>query len=512
MANDINIVTNEEAEQFCTSNDFNTSDPVFEELDSSITAAEVQKCMNSLKQGKACGTDNLLNKYFLEAGDIVLSHITDLFNAIQDSGCFPDNWTEGIIVPLFKKGNENDVNNFRGVTLVSCLSKLFTAVLNKRVNDWSEKYNTVSDAQFGFKKGFSTVDAIYTLHSLIQNMLNNNKRLCCAFVDLKKAFDSVYHSALWLKLYKLGMNGKLLRSIRAMYDSVKCCVRHCGSYSEFFEVSVGLKQGETLSPILFSLFIEDLELYSQGRRGSGLNIKDINLLLLLFADDMVVLGETPEDLQNSLNELYRYMYCTHWGLEVNTIKTKVVVFRRRGGLRADEFWTYNGTVLQTVNDFNYLGVVFNHTGSFALNQQTLSGKALRAMNVLFQNIRNFDFHPKTCCQLFDAFVASILNYSCEVWGYTKSKQLERFHLKFCKKILNVKLSTSNVGVYGDLGRYPLYISRYVRMLKYWFKLLYTDNCVLRTIFDVSQYDCALGKKNWVQNIKYLLYSHGYGDI
>ena len=67
-------------------------------------------------------------------------------------------------------------------------------------------------------------------------------------------------------------------------------------------------------------------------------------------------------------------------------------------------------------------------------------------------------------------------------------------------------------MYGDLGRYPLYISRYVRMLKYWFKLLYTDNCVLRTIFDVSQYDCALGKKNWVQNIKDLLYSHGYGDI
>ena len=320
LANDINIVNNEEAEQFCTSNDFNKNDPVFEELDSSITAAEVEKCMNSLKQGKACGTDNLLNEYFLEAGDILLSHITDLFNAILDSGCFPDNWTEGIIVPLFKKGDENDVNNFRAVTLVSCLSKLFTAVLNKRVNDWSEKYNTVSDAQFGFKKGFSTVDAIYTLHSLIQNMLNNNKRLYCAFVDLKKAFDSVYHNALWLKLYKLGINGKFLRIIRAMYDSVKCCVKHCGSYSEFFEVSVGLKQGETLSPILFSLFIEDLELYLQGRPGSGLNIKDINLLLLLFADDMVVLGETPEDLQNSLNELYRY--CNHWGLEATRLKRK----------------------------------------------------------------------------------------------------------------------------------------------------------------------------------------------
>ena len=269
-------------------------------------------------------------------------------------------------MPLFKKGDENDVNNFRGVTLVSCLSKLFTAVLNKRVNDWSEKYNTVSDAQFGFKKGFCTVDAIYTLHSLIQNLLNNNKRLFCAFVDLRKAFDSVYHNALWLKLYKMGINGKMLRNIHAMYDSVKCCVRHCGSYSDFFEVSVGLKQGETLSPILFSLFIEDLEIYLQGKPSSGLNIKDINLLLLLFADDMVILGESSEDLQDSLNELYKY--CDKWGLEVNTAKTKVVVFRRRGGLHQNERWSLNGTILETVNDFNYLGVVFNYTGSFALNQ------------------------------------------------------------------------------------------------------------------------------------------------
>ena len=113
--------------------------------------------MKSLKQGKACGSDNLLNEYFLEAGDILLSHIIELFNALLDSGCFPDTWSEGIIVSLFKKGDENDVNNFRGVTLVSCLSKLFTAVLNKKVNDWSEKYNTVS------KKGFP-LSMLYILY------------------------------------------------------------------------------------------------------------------------------------------------------------------------------------------------------------------------------------------------------------------------------------------------------------------------------------------------------------
>ena len=93
-----------------------------------------------------------INEYFIEAGDILLTHMTDLFNIIFDSGYFPDDWADGIIIPLFKKGYEHDLNNFRGITLVSCMSKLFTSILNNRINHWSEKYTKVSDAQFGLRE------------------------------------------------------------------------------------------------------------------------------------------------------------------------------------------------------------------------------------------------------------------------------------------------------------------------------------------------------------------------
>ena len=86
-----------------------------------------------------------------------------------------------------------------------------------------------------------------------------------------------------------------------------------------------------------------------------------------------------------------------------------------------------------MNDVNYLGVVFNNIGTFVLNQEFTSGKALKVMGVLLQKLRKYDLLPKTMCQLFDAFVEAFLSYSCEVWGHTKSKQLERIHLKFCKK-------------------------------------------------------------------------------
>ena len=171
------------------------------------------------------------------------------------------------------------------------MSKLFTTLLNKRIESFCKANDIISDAQFGFRKRRSTVDAIFVLMSIIQNYLCNNKRLYVVFVDMKKCFDSIYRNALWLKLFKLGIRGKLLRIIRDMYQKVKSCVKCCNSYSDYFEYAVGLRQGEVISPILFSMFVEDLELYLQNNVDSGLIIDDIVLIMLLFADDMAILGK-----------------------------------------------------------------------------------------------------------------------------------------------------------------------------------------------------------------------------
>jgi len=111
---------------------------------------------------------------------------------------------------------------------------------------------------------------------------------------------------------------------------VKSCVKACGSYSEYFTYAVGLRQGEVMSPILFSLFVEDLELYLQQDVHDGIHIDDLVLILLLFADDMAIVGKTPLEIQNQLDRLLEY--CNAWGLSVNTAKTKIMVFRKPGGL------------------------------------------------------------------------------------------------------------------------------------------------------------------------------------
>jgi hypothetical protein len=115
---------------------------------------------------------------------------------------------------------------------------------------------------------------------------------------------------------------------------------------------------------------------------------------------------------------------------------------KRGRLKNDEHWFYANEEVEVVNDFNYLGITLNYTGNFILNTQTLYGKGLKAMNALVSNLKRYNTKPKLALQLFDAFVSSIITYGCEIWGFTKSKQLETLHLKFRKTLLGVRRSSS----------------------------------------------------------------------
>ena len=137
---------------------------------------------------------------------------------------------------------------------------------------------------------------------------------------------------------------------------------------------------------------------------------------------------------------------------------------------------------------------------------------MKGLNALLNNCFKSKLPTSTLCQLFDAFVGSILSYACEIWGYSMSKAIERIHLKFCKSLLQVKSSTSSMAVYGELGRYTLYVSRYMKIIKYWCKLLDTKNIILKTIYAQALQDCIKGKRNWVYNVKKIFDDYGMSEI
>ena len=127
---------------------------------------------------------------------------------------------------MHKKGSFNDVNNYRGITSLSCIGKLFTCIINNRLNDWAENYYVFIEAQAGFRKGMSTADNAFILHGLVSHMLNQGKKLFCAFIDFTKAFNYVVRDNLWFKLIKLGLRGNILDINRSMYNSIKSRVRY----------------------------------------------------------------------------------------------------------------------------------------------------------------------------------------------------------------------------------------------------------------------------------------------
>ena len=164
-----------------------------------------------------------------------------------------------------------------------------------------------------------------------------------------------------------------------------------------------------------------------------------------------------------------------------------------------------------MNDFNCLSVVFNFTGSFVLNNQCIIGKGLKVMHVLLQHIKRLEVNPKLCLQLFNALVGPILNYGCPIWVFSNSKDIERLHLELCKTLLGAGQSTSNAAVYGELRRVPLYINRYVQVIKYWFKVISLENEIVKSVYDNSIL-INLRDDSWYIKVKLLLERYRFYDV
>jgi hypothetical protein len=171
---------------------------------------------------------------------------------------------------------------------------------------------------------------------------------------------------------------------------------------------------------------------------------------------------------NRLDALYEY--CNLWKLKVNADKTKEMVFGN-GRLPQNLSFSYDNLNLEIVKNFNYLGIIFTRTGNFSLTKKHLADKALKAMYEVLKMGRRYKLSIKCLLDLFDKMIKPILLYGCEVWGFSNNDILEKIHLKFCKILLNLKPSTPSYMVYGELGRYHIYINIKIRTLCCWARLI-----------------------------------------
>jgi hypothetical protein len=484
-------------------------------LNQPISEEEVLLAMRKLKCRKAAGPDCVIGELLKYACPQIVPFFVKFFNVLFDKGIFPDNWTESIILPLFKKGDVNNPGNYRGISLCDISSKIYGTIINARLQSWVKQNNITGEYQAGFKKGYSTVDHIFTLMACVQKQFSRNRKLYVAFIDFEKAFDSINRNLLWPILLKNGIKGKLFRCVKSMYECVKARVR-CGAVlTDYIRCSAGLKQGDGCSPVLFSLFINELalEVINKGRHGVTFSMDVLELFILLLADDIVLFAETVVGLQTQLNSL-QHASAT-WNLKVNLDKSNVVVFRKGGYLGARERWFFDGNVMPVVNCYKYLGIYFSTKLSFSAACNDLASKAKRALLLIMQRLRALNnVSAKLFLKLFDAQVQSIVQYGSEIWGLDKAAQLcEKVHLFALKKFLGVELRTPNDLVYGELDRYPITVNFALNSLRYWLKLTQMEESRIPRKAYVMLYNLdERGKKNWASRIRQCLFQFGFGFV
>ena len=450
------------------------------ELNDEITLQEITKAINKLKRNKASGVDQVENDYIIDSVDILAPVYVEFFNLVLTTGTLPELWLNGIIKPIYKnKGNSKDPNNYRPITILSCLGKLFTRILNTRLSNFLDKNSILSAAQAGFRKHFMTADNIFVLHILTHFLKLSKRKLYCAFIDFSKAFDTVWRVGLWTKLQKSGVKGKILTLIINMYNNIKSQVQVNNTFSDYFPCLTGVRQGENLSPLLFSIFLNDLEphLMSKDCCGVTLEVKNrddsdiimcIQLILLLYADDTVIFDVTPTGLQKTLDAFFNYSVANR--LNVNISKTKIIVFGGGPAKTSKLSFHYGNKSLEIVDTYTYLGVNMHRNRRFTTGIKTLCDNALKAMFALLKKIRNLHIPLDTSLALFDTLVVPILSYGSEVWAYENLDLVERVHLKFLKFLAGLRNSTPAFMVYGELGRMPLYIKIHKRAVAFWHKL------------------------------------------
>lgn len=493
------------------------------EVNQPITEAEILQNVKLLKNNKASGIDCIVNEHIKSTAHLLLPTYCKLFNIILDTGIIPESWTVGIIKPIYKnKGDPNSAENYRPITMLSCFGKLFTSILNNRLNKYAEKHDTINWCQAGFRKNFSTSDNLFVLKSLIDIAKLQHNKLYCCFVDFKQAFDTVWRVGLWHKLRLNGFKGKCYNLIKNLYEDIKSKVSTREGNTDLFDCTIGVRQGENLSPFLFSIFLNDLEDYLFQKNVNGItcdfDLQETNiylkLIILLYADDTVIFSDSENGLQHALNMFSEY--CNKWRLTVNTSKTKIIIFNSRGKPKPTLKFSLNGHGIDIINEYKYLGIYFSQSGTFAPAKKHISEQANKAVFALLKNIKRLSLPYDIQIDLFEKTIKPILLYGCEIWGIGNNDIIERVQLNYFKQIFGLKKSTPSYMLYGEIGIMPLEVDIKSRVISFWSKLIKGDQAfklsamMYNIILSVA--DKHKSKILWIEYVKTLLCSLGFSGI
>jgi len=265
-----------------------------EELEDSEkpTYEEMVEVIRNLKKGKAPGIDNITVELIKNGGPDLLERIFDLLIQIWEQEKMREEWEIGVICPIFKKGDRRECSNYRGITLLNIVYKIFTCLMYNRLIKYSER--NLGEYQAGFRPSRSTVDQIHVVRQILEKCYEFGIELHNIFVDFKQAFDKVNRPKLYESLKRLKIPTKLIKLVKTTMTNSRAVVEVYHGRAEIFNTNNGLRQGDALSTILFNLVLE-AELLKIDLRGT---ISNKSKQLCTYADDVVIMARTQQALKH----------------------------------------------------------------------------------------------------------------------------------------------------------------------------------------------------------------------
>ena len=462
-------------------------------LNAPFSREELDACIRRLKTGKASSFDMVSNEIIKAFTSNTRDLLLNLFNACLRTGTYL--WNDNVVTPIHKKGSRADPDNYRAISVCSCIGKLLSTMLLDRLISHRSANSPDPPNQCGFTKGNQCSDHILTLLTILEKYKRLKKKVYIVFVDLRKAFDMVCRQALLFKLACYGVNGEFFHLLRDMYDKSKGYIKLNGKVSPMFKILKGTEQGHPLSPELFKVYFKGLSDLLNNIPTNNPVLNNIPISHLAWADDLVLMALDRISLDKQISILEDY--CNDWGLEINDSKTKYMIFNgRKRSTQNPAPPTINGVDLEQVTNYCYLGIKISSNGKFSDAIKSLSSKGLGAMMSLRNSVDRRFIHPKSLDLLFDSLVAPILTYGCQIWlpvssiinNLTKNTlnhdkllmevaklPFEKILLRHIKYLLGINRRASNAAAWGETGRFPLLVKSIKLCVNYFIRTINLDD-------------------------------------
>lgn len=407
------------------------------------TITEMKETINTLKNSCAPGVDGILKKDLQTLFRIIGTKMVELTNSVLQTGIYPEELKVAKIIPIFKKGDHDDANNYRPISLLSTFSKVLEKIIKTRLIKFIEANFKFDQQQYGFQCKSSTQGAAVDMLEYITNELDKNKYVITVFVDLQKAFDTVNIKLMMNKLHKMGFRGTCYNLLKSYSNGRKHLTTINNENSEQINLNVGVAQGSVLGPILYLLYVHSLK------------YANLKASYFKFADDTVLVysgdgAKQIEELVNSdLNQYFSWLCYNR--LSLNAQKTVYMVSKQTGKPPLNPQININEVALEKVSEYKYLGLLISDKMTWDKHIETVTAKIVPMIGVIKRC--SHQLNQRTKRLLYNSFIEPHFRYLITCWGNTSIaliNKLQRLQNKAIKTIFGMNFYVPSEEIYKSL--------------------------------------------------------------